>query len=686
MAGYALYVYLNTWEEEGKKIFAERLEKFMQNAPSGRKNPKAFFVKLFADKKEGRPDGLKEFAEGFHTFIQGFYWKTRQPWTKRYTHKVPSGSGEGYVYDEPTWTWSRNRAEPWFGEDHGREAGFLFADLGKTEEAIRAFIWGLSIDGRFPRAEQALGKVLAKAGHKDAAWVLELANLFPFATCEQPAPFGFYLRQTKQFARALEEAAADYHQSGHHIAAQALEADRNRLAAWLGLEHAGAVRPERPAGASLRAVLHPFDQDQRYAGLSGWDESDLSGYEEFRVKELWFAGDNGDLHVGRKKPRKGTGLIDRNAHRAHCFALSKNWALPGAYRIKTRIKFTTSYVSGAVVFGYTRRDHNLRFQFTAGDLMYAIGESEEEPTFKSVGWRLHGLRTRDGALPGSVNGGGYEFARALRAFDLELLVEGAAVQAFINGEKVGTYHTVDGAAIEGYLGFASSYGAYVAQKPIVKRFDRARLADRGAIEDADRGAIDLFGRAARTPLGLDLLNPHALMFPDLQNLPLLGLRRASNGTLLLWIPMPGLGGGDEYDPEWVVSQAHRAASRTADVLRRERVPQRFVLALPRALGEERIAALKKAICEEVDNPPEIVTHAIPGWTAETDGKAPDQYKRWVLFVDSLNIIRCLLPYVVLHDAEFNGQLDHWMTVFRDHGRPERDLPRYSRNENDDDGE
>ena len=150
--------------------------------------------------------------------------------------------------------------------------------------------------------------------------------------------------------------------------------------------------------------------------------------------------------------------------------------------------------------------------------------------------------------------------------------------------------------------------------------------------------------------------------------------------------MPWLGGGDEYDPQWVVSTAHRAASQTADVLKRERVPQRFVLALPRALGAERIAALKKAIGEEVDNPPEIVTHSIPPWTPATDGKAPDQYKRWVLFVDSLNVIRCVLPYVILHDAEFNRQLDHWMTVFRDHGRPERDLPRYSRNEKGDDDE
>jgi len=687
VAGYALYVYLNTWEEEGKKIYAERLHKFMEKAPSGRRNPKAFFVKHFADGKEGRPDGLKEFAARFHTFIRGFYWKTRQPWTKRYTQKVPAGSGDGYVYDEPTWTWSRNRAEPWFGEDHGREAGFLFADLGRKTEAIRAFIWGLSVDGRFPRAEEALGAVLAKAGRKDAAWVLEQTNLFPFERCEKPAPFGFYLRQTKQLARALEEAAADYRQSGRHGAAQALEADRNRLAAWLGLEppekngapHTGTISPESSNEGPLREMLHPFDQDQRYAGLSGWDEADLSGYEEFRVKNLWFAAENGDLHVGRKKPRKGTGLIDRNARRAHCFALSKNWTLPGAYRIKTRIKFTTSYVSGAVVFGYTRRDHNLRFQFNAGDLMYAIGESDEEPTFKSVGWRLHGLRTRDGALPGSVSGGGHEFDRALRAFDLELLVEGAAVQAFINGQRVGTYHTVDGAAIEGRLGFASSYGAYVAQKPIVERIDRARLAPH-------RRSADLFGRAERPPLGLELSNPRALPFADLQNLPLFGLRRASNGTLLLWIPMPWLGGGDEYDPEWVVSQAHRAASQTADVLRRERVPQRFVLALPAALGAERIAALKKALGEEVDNPPEIVTHAIPGWTAETDGTAPDQYKRWVLFVDSLNIIRCLLPYVILHDAEFNDQLDHWMTVFRDHGRPERDLPTYTRGENSADEE
>ena len=43
------------------------------------------------------------------------------------------------------------------------------------------------------------------------------------------------------------------------------------------------------------------------------------------------------------------------------------------------MQFTTSHANGCVVIGYGRRDLNLRLNFGAGDFMYAIGESDEEP-------------------------------------------------------------------------------------------------------------------------------------------------------------------------------------------------------------------------------------------------------------------------------------------------------------------
>ena len=44
----------------------------------------------------------------------------------------------GYGYDQPTWPWARQRAEPWFGQDHAGAAGDLLAAAGEETAAIAA--------------------------------------------------------------------------------------------------------------------------------------------------------------------------------------------------------------------------------------------------------------------------------------------------------------------------------------------------------------------------------------------------------------------------------------------------------------------------------------------------------------------------------------------------------------------
>jgi hypothetical protein len=36
------------------------------------------------------------------------------------------------------------------------------------------------------------------------------------------------------------------------------------------------------------------------------------------------------------------------------------------------------------------------------------------------------------------------------------------------------------------------------------------------------------------------------------------------------------------------------------------------------------------------------------------------------------------------DEDFDSQLGHWIAVFRDHGRPERELPPYSQETDEED--
>lgn len=656
-AGYALYLYLNTWEEEGEKLYADRLEPFMRGASGHRKKRKEWFVKMFADGKDGRPKGLEEFAQTFHTFIQGFYWKTRQPWTERYEKKVPRPDKDPIVFDEPTWIWSRSRAEPHFGQDQAREAGFLLLEEGRRKEGIRSLVWALAVDGRSPRVERVLAEAFQEEREKDPAWILARLEDFPCEGGGKGAPFRHSLKYTKQLLELLEDAAAFYQSRGLAAAAASMRGERNRLASWLGLPF---VHSENIVSREAE-LLHPFDAPSFHPGVMGWEEDELFGYEEYRRPNLWFVTEGGDLHVGRRKPRKATGLLDRRAHEAHAFARSKVWLFPGSYRISMRIKLTTSYAAGAVIFGYTRRDYNLRFQFNMGNFMVAIGESDEEPKFQSFNWKLHGRRVRCGPLAGSNPGGTFELKRPVPAFNLELLVDGAAVEAFINGEWVGAYHTVDGAPVEGYLGFATSFGAICAQQPMVERLDRSRLA----------GVDDL-------PLALDLSRAKSRPFEHLVNLPCRGLPASSNGTFLVWIPSPWLSEGEEFDPDFIVQRAHLAVEKMSEVMGRKRFPQPFFVALPEITGKEKIEELRKAV-QHIDPAPGVVTHAFPSWISDEDPQAPDECKRWCLFIDHLNVIRVVMPWFnVAYPADATEKLWRWGSAFRDHGRPERDLPAFER--------
>ncbi len=661
-AGYALYVYLSSWEEGGERIFAERLQEFMANARQSSKNPKAYFEKHFADGRGGRPEDLEAFAAGFATFVKGFYWKDRQPWTKRYVTGVAGPKGAPLVYDEPTWVWSRGRAEPYFGDDQARIAGELLLEIGKDVAALRALVWAASADGRHPAVERALATVLDNLRRRDAAWAFACMRAFPFGAVARRAPFETSLHDAKALLRALGGAVSAYSEAGLDVAAAAVAADHDRLAARLGAE---ALTLPAPTGAA--ACRFPFDAPGRYAGWRGWEEDGLTGYEDFRVPDLWYAADDGDLHVGRKRPRTGTGRLDRAAHQRHAFVRTRDWLLPGTYRIRMDVQFTTSYVSGAVILGYTRRDRNVRFGFTAGDFMYAIGESEDEPKFEEVSWSLRGLFQRDGALAGSVPRGTHAFGKPRSGFKLELLVDGATAHVFIDGEYEGTYHPADGMPIEGTIGFATSFGAVRIGTPIVQRLDRTRRAG-------------LFDPALG---GLDLGREQAVPFDDLENRPVRGLPPSPNGTILVWIPAPDVAAGETYED--TEKELRRTVKNLWRLLDREDATQPAIVAVPASLGAERSAALARELSDEAGRTLRLVPHAFTGLVPEGAEEPPDEFRRWLMFLDPGNVARVVLPFFGQATVT-NGRLRHWLTVFRDHGRPPRELPPVPRVGEQDDGD
>lgn len=643
VAGFALYVYLESWEPD-RPLYRQRLREYMEASRGAREAPLARFVAAFADGADGRPAGFEAFAAAFGTFVRGFYWRERQPWTSRYVPSVVVPGLEPWVYDEPTWVWTRNRAEPVFGEGQARLAAELLRAEGKREEALRAAVWACAADGRAPSFERGLAELLAELGHDDAAWAVraELAGIR--AAVLGSAPFARALPRTLALLEEWGAASESWRAEGLALAAAAAGAERGRLAARLGLSSAAVGNGDAlaPAEPGERELLHPFDPPARHLGERGWVEDSLVGFEDRRAKGLWYVTPEMNLVVGAVRPASSTGRVDRNAYQQDAYARAPEWILPGSYRLRGRIRFTTAYVAGAIVLGSTRRDRDLRLLFSAGNFDYAIGESDVEPSFETLSWRLDALRERDPALAGSAGSGIFAFDRAAPSFAFELLVEGATLRVSIDGELVATYHTVDGAPLEGYVGFASGFGAFEVQEPTVERLERSRLA----------------GFPRRAPLALDVAGGTAPPFEELANLPTYGFEPPVNGALVLWLP--------RTDP----AEAAEAARALDGLLVREGAPQPLILAVPGGTTDEERAALE-ALLLELQPRARLVVH---GFAAGGDADSrPDQDKRWILFLDPGGVVRFAAAFASQRGG-LHERLLHWLRVFRDVGQPARDLP------------
>ncbi len=661
-AGYCLYVYLNTWEQDGVRLFQSALRDFMLGGRSRRAEPLDYFEQHFCDAEEGRPEDFETFAEGYEVFLRGFWWKDRAEWTRRYTQSTPRTPSQPFVYDEPTWTWQRNRAEPFFGQDQARVAARVLLDAGKDKDALRALLWSLGVDGREPRCLRWLAEILPGLGADDAAWVAQQALVFPVWSMDAPAPFLRRLPKTRALLKALAQACEEQAQQGLRWSAAALAADHDRLALWTG-----SGRLSRTI-SSLDGLRHPFDRPAQLLGARGWIEDELVGYDKKRQVGLWQALPDGDLLVGRRQKRLGTGKVDRSGG-GMAFTRSEDYLLPGTYRIGTRVRFTTAYGRGQVVFGYQRRDRSLRLTFSGGAYQFAVGESDEEPAFEEIAWSLSGMWERDAALSGSTRSGTIDFGKQRTAFDLSLLVDGAAVQAFVDGRLVATYHTADGRPIEGHVGFATSSGAFQFSTPRVQRLDRSRQA---AVE----------GLLAA---GLHLDKASSPAFEDMENRPVYGLQPSTNGSLLLWIPTPWTQSGKPADVESISRRARDSAERLSAALAREGATQPVAIALPETMGLEPLRALGDELADLFTPRARLIVHPYSAAPPPGLTDAVDLNKRWIFFVDAAGVARVVAPLFSV-EGGFDGRLDHWLTVFRDHGRPPRELPevvRFSETEDED---
>ena len=603
-AGGALFAYLSSWEVDGQKVYREKLQKFMRNARAGRKKPLQFFESHFADGEDGRPEGMQAFADEFRGFLRGCYnasWGEDVPeWISRYTRKRGASTRNRLVLDEPSWSWARSRAEPWFGQQQAANAGMVLAAAGQPRPAAAALAWSLETDGWHPAVTERLADLLTELRIKDAAWVLR--QRLPAQAAAGTAPSLSKLPKVSVFLRELRQAATERAAQGKVLAARALEQEHNRVANLCGVEPLQMTELSASATA-----LYPLIEPARNLGVFGWVEDRLVGYEERRAEGLWFETDDGDLHVGRHRPRDNTGLLDQRAHQRDAFVRTATWQQPGKWVFRARVHFTTSFVRGAFVINNTRRDRNTRVNFRAGDFLYSIGRKDGATETDKVRLNVDARWERDnGHLPGAAPGHTVEFPQPSSFFDLELTIDGPVLHVTANGDHVFSYTAPDGQWIEGSVGVAMGQGAVRLQRPTIQRLDRGPAA-------APRGGV-----------GFDLSSDQPTTLEEMLRRPVSGVEPSSNGTFALVVPK--------------LENHRRAVRRSLAALRvlkrhisnTRDYPQRWLLLLPASLEAATAADLRKAAME-IDQ--ELIT------IGQHHYGDPFDPHPWLLFVDGIGVLR-----------------------------------------------
>jgi len=619
-AGYALWVYLWTWTKNGKPLFKSKLAHYMSRGRAGQKRKLDWFVSHFADGKNRRPKDLPEFAKGFSSFLHGCYqqsWRERVPWMSRYVRGGLKRGRTRLVMDQPTWIWSRTHAEPWFGQRHAQDAGHLLAQVGRTREAAAALCWSLRTDGWYPESGKLLAQLLHKHGFKDAAWVVEYEWARRRADADLPAaaPMLAALPKLRIFQKQLKNISRRCFEARQVLAARALAEEHNRLG-----RHSGTAAIPLPAPSNTKSKHYPLMDPAERLGLFGWDESGLTGYEKRRVRSLWYTTDDGDLHVGRKRPRKDSGLLDRRAHQRDAFVRTREWQQPGDYVFRTRVHFTTSFVSGAIVLGYTRRDRHLRLGFGAGNFMYAIGRSEEKTKIERMRLSLRGLWDRESPLR-SRQGAGIQFETPASHFDLEVRVSGAVATVLVNKQLQFVYSTPDLSPIEGYVGVAMGHGAVRLQQPTVQRLDRRNVTPPHLGEPETM--IEAIGK------------------------PLANIPTHPDGTIVVWLPVEESMSLIE-DP--IVSSLRRLKRLLQNPLH---YPQKWVVAVPKNTDKKDVANIRKLIDKRAKGRFTWITH---------QRNKPFDRCAWGLFVDGDGVLRAASP--LTPRGRTPGSIRGWARKYR----------------------
>lgn len=617
-AGYSLYTFLTSYPPS-KPRYREVMAKFERNARAGQRDPVGYFTATFCDDKDGRPADFDELHKDWETFLRGCYdWQDRKrennQWLKGYG-ALPESGHSPMVMDVPTRSWARNHAEPFYGQEHAAAATLLFDEVANIDAAIASGVWSITADGWRPEVSRALAKALAASREQNAAvtFASMAHNHFPEVAAVDGSQVLAQLPKTQALLTALAT----------HIDALLTENATNAAAAT-AREHASitncfGLAPTKHARPDAVARL------PRHLGSNGFTESELTGFEDRRRKGLWYVTSEGDLHVGRNKPREATGVLDRRAQQRHAYAHSVTWLAPGHYIIRGRVHWTTSYVSGAIVLGHTRRDRSIRIGFSTGDFNYARGKTEANDREGQVSLNLRGLWERDSQLPKMRRNSTLEIPAKQNWFAYELRVRGPRVEVVINDEALWEYAVHDGTPIEGHIGFATSNGAIRVQQPTVQRLDN---------------------EVTSSVLGLDLQQQPTGSLKQLMQLQTRGIPTNPDGTLVLWLPTV-----DEGSPARGLGRALRKLSKILQD--NMQYPQQWVLAVPKSMETSDRDATVADLQDLRPGPLPIAEHQVGD---PFDGPYP-----WVLFLDAQGVLRAAANS---RDVGIFTRVRKWSQIYR----------------------
>lgn len=672
-AGYALFVFLRSWTglepaeegavdvdgiplgptaKEGPPIFAEQMEAFLKGSARGKGKASVRFAKFMADGKDGRPADMEAFAKLFDTFLRGFDGPRLARWTKIFDPVPPSGESAEQVMDEPTFTWLRRRAEPYFGQDQARVAAEIFHQEGMHREALLAFRWTLAVDEPSDAVLSTLQSTLHELAAPEVTWAVAQWPRFSSpqrklaAAQQEPCPWLADLPALDSLTQAQKALVQQATEAGLAQAAAAFAADHDSLAGRLGVAPL-AITLEGDADA----LGHPFHQPEQMMAMQGWHEDGLTDHEERRVEGLWLVTDTGDVHVGRNELRTGTDTMDRQSHWRDAFVLADTWMEPGRYRVSMQIEQTTALFNGGVVLGYTRRDRQVRFSMSGGDVQFARGETAQREAGGAVSWTLDGLYSRGGRESGNIS-----FASGSTTFALEFLVDGPTVTVFGQGKEIAQFTTLDAHPIQGRVGFFTSYGAMRVVSPSWARLDRERPA----------------GLAGSEGQGLDPWLPGKNRLRELIGLPVNGVPLADPGTVILWFSEEKAEQIAEVGQEAWRERIEEQCLRLLKAWKVQLPAQGITIVLPQSLGEEQAAILRSNLeAEELLHPrgplqwswhgpkPELreSSMTVGGWT-----------RPLLVFADPVGIARSARRMPTTGSA-IPEEIFRLLEIYQDHSRP-----------------